>query len=161
MLRLAIALGISAFAAAPVAALPDTIYVMRHLERDPGQDPDLNAVGAANAERLASWFARNPPKAIYVSQFRRSQQTAAPLAKKLKLSPVGYQARAPEAIYDGVRASKGPVLIVAHNNTVPVIVEALGGPKAAGDLEETDYGRIWILQRGKLRVVRLAEPQPR
>ena len=149
--------------AALVACTPATaadVYVMRHLERDPGADPGLNAVGAANAQRLAAWFNRKKPTAIYVTPYRRARETVGPLAKRLGLTPRDYDPRAAEAMLAGVRAAKGPVLIVGHSNTVPKIVEALGGP-AGPDLPDSNYGRIWIVRDGKVTVVELAEPQPR
>lgn len=145
----------------PAAAMPDVVYVMRHLERDPGGDPDLNAAGRQNAGRLATWFRRDRPAAIFVTQFRRAQQTAAPLAAKAGIKPVVYDANAPQQMLAAVRAAKAPVLIVGHSNTVPALIEALGGPKAGGDLSDADYGRIFKLRRGKLDIVRLADLQPR
>ena len=136
------------------------VYVMRHLERDAGKDPSLNATGAKHAEELARWFRRDRPKAIFVTPFKRAQETAAPLARRLRITPVTYDPAKPEAMLAQVKASKGPVLIVGHSNTVPKIVEALGGP-AGPDLADTDYGRVWIIRDGKVTVTELSKPQPR
>jgi hypothetical protein len=38
------------------------------------------------------------------------------------------------------------VLIVGHSNTVPEIVERLGGARPA-PLAETDYGDVWRVRR--------------
>lgn len=155
MIRTLLGLALGTLVATQAVALPPVIYVMRHLERDAGRDPDLNAVGVANAERLAMWFRRDPPRAIYVTQFKRARQTAVPLAARLRVTPVSYDANAPEPMLTAVRAARHPVLIVGHSNTVPRLVEALGGPKATGDLADTDYGRIWVLKRGKVMIARL------
>ncbi|HEV2570073.1 histidine phosphatase family protein [Sphingomonas sp.] len=136
------------------------VYVMRHLERDAGKDPSLNAIGTKHSEELATWFRRDRPKAIFVTQFRRAQETVAPLAKRLRITPIRYDPGKPEAMLSQVKASKGPVLIVGHSNTVPKIVEELGGP-AGPDLADTDYGRIWIIRDGKVTVTELGKPQPR
>jgi len=54
-----------------------------------------------------------------------------------------------------LKAEPGNVLVVGHSNTVPDIVEALGGTRPAA-LEETDYGAIWHVGRdGKTEVRRL------
>jgi phosphohistidine phosphatase SixA len=146
--------------ATSASAEPSRIYVMRHLERDAGKDPSLNAVGAKHAEELARWFRRDRPKAIFVTPFRRAQETVAPLAKRLRVSPVTYDPAKPEAMLAQARSSKRPVLVVGHSNTVPKIVESLGG--AAGpDLADTDYGRVWIIRDGKVSVAELSKPQPR
>ncbi len=64
-----------------------TLYLTRHGETDAnaaglvqgrGMDPDLNAVGHAQAEALARCLADVPLAAVYTSTQRRSQQTAEP-----------------------------------------------------------------------------------
>ncbi len=50
-------------------------------------DPDLSAVGRAQAELLARRLGRMPIDAIYVTSLRRTVQTAAPLAARLGLTP--------------------------------------------------------------------------
>ena len=64
-----------------------TLYLTRHGETDynaaglvqgRGMDPDLNAVGRAQAEALARRLAGVPLAAVYASTQRRSQQTAEP-----------------------------------------------------------------------------------
>jgi phosphohistidine phosphatase SixA len=142
------------------AAQAGPVYVMRHLERDVGADPGLNATGAANAKRLAEWFRHAPPAAIYVTPYRRARETVAPLAAKLGLTPIEYDPRQQDELIEAVRAVNGSVLIVGHSNTVPAIVHALGGP-VAEDLPDSDYGRIWIVRDGSVRVAPLAEAQPR
>ncbi|MDN0196710.1 histidine phosphatase family protein [Streptomyces sp. S.PNR 29] len=44
-------------------------------------DPGLSPEGAAQAERLAAWLAREDIDALYVSPFRRARETAAPLER--------------------------------------------------------------------------------
>ena len=128
-------------------AQSQTIYVMRHLQRDVGEDPSLNAIGKANAERLAAWFGHDRPKAIFVTPYKRTRETVAPLSAKLGVTPQDYNPRDNARLVEAVRAAKGPVLIVGHSNTVPAIVHALGGPDAPG-LSDDDYGRIWIVKDG-------------
>jgi broad specificity phosphatase PhoE len=121
-------------------------YVMRHLEKAQGQDPALSAEGAANARRLASWFGKDPPAAIYVSTTRRARETAAPLAARLGLSVKEYDPRDTPGLVARARGEPGSVLIVGHSNTVPEIVAQLGGARPA-DLAETDYGDIFRVGR--------------
>jgi len=143
-----IAFGLLSLAAALPAAAAE-YYVMRHLQKADGPDPALSPEGAANAARLATWFKSHPPKVIYVSTTRRARETAAPLAARLKLQVREYDPRDTPALIARVRAERGPVLIVGHSNTVPDIVEALGGSRP-GDLLETDFGAIWhVLPGGK------------
>lgn len=125
-------------------------YVMRHLEKGGGPDPALSATGAANAQRLAAWFkGRAKPRAIYVSTTRRARETAAPLALRLGLTPKEYNPADTPALVARVRAEPGPVLVVGHSNTVPDIIEALGGARPA-PLADTDYGIVWmVIEEGR------------
>jgi len=48
----------------------------------------LNAEGHRQAERVAARLAREPISALYVSPLLRAEETAAPIAKALQLTPV-------------------------------------------------------------------------
>ncbi|MBW2315890.1 MAG: histidine phosphatase family protein [Deltaproteobacteria bacterium] len=71
------------------------ITLLRHAEPDwaPGggaavDDPGLTDYGHVQAERAAAALARERVDTIYVSPYRRSQETAQPLARALGLEPV-------------------------------------------------------------------------
>lgn len=132
-------------------------YVMRHLQKAEGPDPALSEEGARNAERLSTWFARDRPAAIYVSTTRRARETAAPLAARLRLTMKEYDPRDTPGLAARVRAETGNVLIVGHSNTVPEIVEQLGGARPA-DMAETEFGDIFKVGRdGTVERLRLEE----
>lgn len=118
-------------------------YVMRHLHTPAGvSDPDLTAEGQRYAVAVSDWFRRDPPDVIYVSSPKRAQQTAAPLAERLRLTPKIYDAKDTAALVAAVKAERGTVLVVGHSNTVPDIVEQLGGARP-GPLVHEDFGDIW------------------
>jgi broad specificity phosphatase PhoE len=123
------------------APRPD-YYVMRHLQKEAGQDPGLTAEGRANAERLAGLLRGDPPTAIYVSNTRRAHETAAPLAAKLGLAVKEYPAADLDGLVARVRAEPGAVLIVGHSNTVPEIVARLGGARPA-PIADDRFGDVW------------------
>ena len=119
------------------------VYVMRHLHTPEGErDPDLTAEGQRQAALLADWFAAERPRAIYVSDYRRTRQTAAPLARRLGLVPIVYDPADTPALIALVRAGPLPALVVGHSNTVPDIVAQLGGTRPA-PLVHADFGDIW------------------
>lgn len=128
---------------AQTPAAPD-IYVMRHLNTPAGErDPDLLPAGRETATLLATWFGERPaPRAIFVSNYRRTRQTAGPLAERLGLTPIVYDPSDTPALVARVRATPGPVLIVGHSNTVPDIVAQLGGTRPAPLVHE-DFGDLW------------------
>ena len=129
-----------------------TYYVMRHLHTPAGvQDPDLTEEGRRQAALLASWFTSNPPAAIFVSNTKRAQQTAAPLAARLGIEPRIYDPADTAGLIGEVMKEPPPVLIVGHSNTVPDIVTGLGGERPA-PLVHTDFGDIWVIEQGRRTV---------
>jgi len=123
-----------------------TIFVVRHFNTPAGErDPDLLPEGQRNAELLASWFGPVRPRAIYVSDFKRTRQTAAPLAARLGVEPIVYDHADTPGLIARVRAGPLPALIVGHSNTVPDIVAALGGTRPAPLVHE-DFGDIWRIE---------------
>ncbi|HEV2867180.1 MAG TPA: phosphoglycerate mutase family protein [Allosphingosinicella sp.] len=134
---------LSACATAPPEVPAPAYYVMRHLNTPAGErDPDLTAEGQRQAALLATRLADAPPAAIYVSTFKRTQQTAAPLAARLGLAPIVYDSADTAALVARVQAGPRPALIVGHSNTVPGIVEQLGGQRPE-PLAHEDFGEVW------------------
>ena len=89
-------------------------------------DPDLSDAGRARAESLAAMLKDAGITAIFVTQFKRTQQTAAPLAKALGLTPVKVNSQEPGSLGDKIKAVPGNVLVVGHSNSVPNTLKALG-----------------------------------
>src|SRR5689334_1735799 len=59
------------------------LILVRHglpVRREDTDDPPLSAEGAAQAERVARWLARERIDAVYSSAMVRAQQTAQPFA---------------------------------------------------------------------------------
>jgi phosphohistidine phosphatase SixA len=130
-----------------------TFYVMRHLHTPAGAtDPDLTEEGRRNAELLAGFFTANPPASIFVSNTKRAQQTAAPLAVRLGITPIVYDPADTAGLIGEVMKEPAPVLIVGHSNTVPDIVQALGGTRPDA-LTHADFGDVWTIS-GARRTVR-------
>lgn len=87
--------------------------------------------------------------AIYASQYKRTQQTVKPLADKTGVAVTQVEARNTADLVKQIRAQKaGQVVFIAgHNNTVPEIIAALGGPQMP-IIPETDYDNLFILTIG-------------
>jgi broad specificity phosphatase PhoE len=161
-------------AAMLTAALPasaeQVIFVVRHAERAPlpgqsgaavqgmmGEDPPLNAAGEQRAAKLASVLASAGIRHIYTSEYRRTRQTADPLAKQLELTPVIAAAKDPDPLIAQVRRAQGNVLIVGHANTMPDLLKKLGVTEAV-TIGDNDYDNLFIVFRnaaGKATLVRL------
>jgi len=129
---------------------PLTVILVRHTEKavvpPENKDPDLSPAGLARAEELRKMFANAGITVIYATQFKRTQQTVKPLADKLGLTVTQVEAKNTSDLVKQIRArSAGQVVFVAgHNNTVPEIIAALGGPKLP-IIPETEYDNLYIL----------------
>jgi broad specificity phosphatase PhoE len=134
------------------AASTTTIFVMRHGEKAavPGDDPPLSPVGEARALALAEQFGRAPKglglDSIFVSEFRRTQETVRPLANRLGIPVIVVTAEDPaQAAHRALDENRGGrVLIVGHSDTVPTIVEELSGEKVP-KMTEAEYGVIYVV----------------
>jgi broad specificity phosphatase PhoE len=155
---LAALLALGAAACAYIAPLQptSTFYVMRHLHTPAGvADAELTEEGMRHAQRLANWFTSDPPATIFVSNTRRARQTAAPLAARLGIVPRVYDPADTAGLIEEVMKEPPPVLIVGHSNTVPDIVERLGGRRPAA-LSHEDFGDIWQIRGpGRMTVSKL------
>jgi len=158
-------------AAARPAAAEQVVFVVRHAERADGgagstapaapgmmaNDPALSTAGEQRAARLASMLAAAGIKQIFVTEYRRTAQTAAPLAARLGLTPVVTAARESDALIAQVRRAEAPVLVVGHSNTIPGLLTKLGAADTI-TLADGDYDDVFVVVRdstGKATVVRL------
>ena len=155
-----------------LAAAQQTVILVRHAERADGgagaaqasppgmtaapADPLLSAAGEARAAKLASMLADAGITAIYTTEFKRTQDTAKPLAAKLGLKPQVVAANDTQALVTRVKAEqpKGVVLIVSHSNRVPDAIRAFGGREVK--IADDDYSGIYILTpaTGALTLIR-------
>ena len=143
--RALFALLLALLLAAPAAA-QHTVFLIRHAERadtSPGTsptmaaDPDLSEAGRARAESLAKALKDAHITAIYATEFKRTQQTAAPLAKALGLTVKIVGSNNVADLIKQLKAGKTNVLVVGHSNTVPDVIKGLGvtTPVTIGDDE--------------------------
>ena len=129
----------------PPVAASTTVILVRHAERAPGDgDVPLSARGQERAAALARLLIDTDIRSIITSEMIRTQQTAAPVAKQKQLKPEILPADKLDAIVERIQAMKGgTVLVVHHSNTVPVLVEKLGGKTPPiGDVE---FDRLILL----------------
>ena len=120
-----------------------TYLLVRHAEKDlrVADDPPLTADGIARAERLAGSLHDTPLDAIYSSPYRRTRQTAAPIAAAKGIALVDYDPADATAFAARLRRyhPRGTVLVVGHSNTLPPLARALCGCTVA-DMDEAIYG---------------------
>ena len=139
-----------------VAAAQSAVFVVRHAERadagtkpPPGADPDLSAMGRARAESLAAMLKEARIGQIFITEFKRTRQTAEPLAKLLGVEPTVVTQKEGLALVDRLKSATGNVLVVGHSNTVPEVIKGLGIAETIS-IAETEFDNLFIVVHGSL-----------
>lgn len=132
---------------------PETavVWLVRHAERaDAGMadqpDPELSEAGRVRARELARLLGDAGVTAVHSTPFRRTRETAAPLAQALGLEVETYDPRdqaSMERFMDRIR-TPGRHVVVGHSNTTPAMVTALGGDPVS-PIDEAEYDRIYLV----------------
>ncbi len=128
------------FTVACFAADQGTIFIVRHAEKaSSAPDALLSAAGHQRAQCLAQTLKDANIQAIFTPEVKRTQQTAEPLANERHISITVIPRKNQPELVQKVRAAvqSGDVLIVAQQDTLPQIVQQLGGETipAVGDNE--------------------------
>jgi phosphohistidine phosphatase SixA len=127
-----------------------TIVLVRHAEKDgTSGDVPLSAQGRQRAAALAGMLVDTGVRTIFTTEFRRTQQTAAPLAQKLKITPVIVPSNSTNLLLKKLKslAENDVALVVGHNITLPEIVAGLGAG-AIPAVFETEFNRMLIVKTG-------------
>jgi phosphohistidine phosphatase SixA len=123
-----------------------TVFLVRHAEKaSTAADALLSPAGQQRAECLANTLKDAGIKQIFVTDVKRTQQTAEPLAKLLKITPAPVPARDTATLLrDITYGGTGNVLVVGHSDTLPVVIARLkaGSIKPIGDDE---YDRLFVI----------------
>ncbi len=128
---------------------PLDVFLVRHAEKITGTaDPALTAAGQARAQRLASMLKDAGIAHIHSSDYKRTRDTAAPLAKMLGLEVRIYDARQLTEFAARLQEQGGRHLVVGHSNTTPQLTELLGGDGGTPIAEATEYDRLYVVTRG-------------
>jgi broad specificity phosphatase PhoE len=122
-----------------------TVFLTRHAERAGGvgamaNDDPISPAGRERADLLARMLSDAGIQKIFVTEFKRTKETAAPLARKLNLVPEVSKSPATPIL----AMKSGAVLAVGHSNTLPEIITALGGP-AIPKIAEDEFDNLYIL----------------
>jgi len=141
-----LALILMTFTSQGFASESKEIYLIRHAEKqtDDSKNPSLTKEGIKRAENIAKMLANKDISAIYSSNYNRTRETAAPLAKKLNLTITIYDPRKLKEFAQDIFKTHGNLLIVGHSNTTPNLAVLLGG-ESFGKIDESEYDRIYRL----------------
>lgn len=159
----------SAASADPLTPVVSTVFVVRHAQKADPQDNTpgaaLSAQGKAAADQLAATLRSAGIQGVFATQTTRARDTARPTATLFGLEVTEYYAPADLATLINEKWFGRPVLIVGHSNTVPALIEALGGDPI-GELGSDEYDNLFILSIAQAKggrtvtTTRLRLPQP-
>ncbi|MBK6724175.1 MAG: histidine phosphatase family protein [Acidobacteria bacterium] len=150
------ALTVCLFAFGPVAAQSTnkTIVLVRHAEKDTSvannPDSELSAEGRERAIKLMNFVKRYKPHEIFSTNYKRTRQTAEPIAAKRKKEIQTYDPAKQADLVAKIMASKTDHnLIVGHSNTIPVLANLIAKKEVFRNLLETEYGVVWVIRLKK------------
>ena len=126
-----------------------TVFIVRHAEKaDNSKDAELSEAGHARAEALANMLKDSKISAIYTTEFKRTEQTAAPVAKALGLTVTTLPSENQAALVAKLRTSTANSLVVGHGNTIPDVIKALGIPEPV-NIPDSDYDNLFVVLLGE------------
>ena len=135
------------------------IFIVRHAEKESGSDPLLTPAGNKRAGDLMRALKNKGIKKLYVSQYRRTQNTADSLRINFGIDTVRYMA---DTLCDNlVNTIMGHndfgkiILIVAHSNTIPQIIRKFGVTDYPyGDIPDNEFDNLFVItyKKGKAKL---------
>ena len=156
----ALALFLLIFVSVSIASAQPIVVIVRHAEKatNGGNDPDLSSAGQARANELARILKDSEVTAIFTTEFKRTQETAAPTAISAHLTPTVVAAKDTAALVAKLHQLNGNALVVGHGDTIPNIVKALGINRPI-NISDADYSELLIVILGdKPQLFRLHYP---
>ncbi len=145
----ALVLFLSIFIAVTIASAQPVVVIVRHAEKaaSGGKDPDLSPAGRARAEALARILKDSGITAIFTSEFKRTQETAAPTATSAHVTPTVIAAKDTAGLVAKLHQLNGNALVVGHGDTILNIIKALG-INSSINIPDADYSELLIVTLG-------------
>jgi phosphohistidine phosphatase SixA len=149
MKRLVLILSVPLLLLVTAANAAPIIFIVRHAEKAStgGKDPDLSPQGQKRADALAHILKDSQITSVFVTEFKRTQQTAAPTARAAHLTPTMVAANDTGALVEKLRALNGNALVVGHGDTIPGLLKALGIATPVS-IPDDDYTEVFAVLPG-------------
>ncbi len=141
-----------------------TIVLVRHAEKSTTGnatdmakgDPELSPEGLERAERLAKAVKKYKPDVVYSTEYKRTKQTAEPIAKLRHKEVQTYDpAKQADLIPLMLNGKPKHYLIVGHSNTTPALANMLFKKEVFKQLPDTEYGVYWVIKTKKGEVIKV------
>lgn len=124
-----------------------TFYLIRHAEKETGNDPLLTPKGTERAAYWNKYFDSIPLDLIYCSDTRRTLATVRAIAAQKKKPILNYDTKnldKAEFLKEDVYTGKS-ILIVGHTNTTPAIINKLLGEHRYDDIADKQFGNLYTV----------------
>ncbi|HEY2028849.1 MAG TPA: phosphoglycerate mutase family protein [Myxococcales bacterium] len=145
---LAMLSGLAVAASFPAKA-QEVLILVRHAEKlDASRDTPISPDGVTRAQALADKLRDAGITSIWTSEFRRTQETAKPLADALGLKPHVHPANDSKGLVEALRKAGGRAVVVGHSNTLPEIAKLYGAKLEQP--RDDDYGGLYLIAKGVL-----------
>ena len=123
-----------------------SIYLVRHAEKEASnheeKNPDLTPCGVQRAHRLNVILKSIKLDAIYSSDYLRTRETAAPVAKEKRLDVKLYDPGTLGQFAEELLTERRNSLVVGHSDTTGVLAGMLAGVEI-DEFSETEYDRLY------------------
>jgi 2,3-bisphosphoglycerate-dependent phosphoglycerate mutase len=131
-----------------------TFILVRHAEKvaDGSKDPALTTEGLLRAEKFAELFSKTNIQEIYSTNYIRTKETVAPLAKLKELEVKPYGWKDPDQLLEKmINEHQGHTIVISgHSNTTPVLANLLLGKEQFSQFDDSDYSNILVITTSKL-----------
>lgn len=150
MTRFGILLALAVFSStvAPAASAHKAIFLVRHAEKESQTDPDsaISITGEDRALSLARMLRNAGVTHVFVSDKKRTAQTATPLVEQKGLTPTVVPAADTKALVEKLKAvpRDAVVVVVGHSDTLPGILGGLG-VKSEIKIKDDQFGRLFVV----------------
>jgi len=156
----ALTLFLLVFVSVSAASAQPVVVIVRHGEKaaNGGNDPDLSSAGRARADALSQILKDSGITAIFTTEFKRTQETAAPTATSTHVAPTVVAAKDIGVLVTKLHELSGNALVVGHGDTIPNLIKALG-ISVPVNIPDADYSELLIVTLGdKPQLLRLHYP---
>ena len=124
---------------------PFSIFLVRHAEKDQtsgSDDPGLSACGESRAQSIAGMLADVALDRVYSTDYKRTRDTASPIASAQQLEVSSYDPRELDEFAGLLLERNEDALVVGHSNTTGVLAGILAG-EGGEAFDEGLYDRLY------------------
>jgi len=121
------------------------IYLVRHADK--GGKDSLSLEGVNRANQLLHLLGNAEIGTIYSTNYKRTKDTAMPLANAIQKEIEIYNPQNLEALASSIRTKHTGqrILVVGHSNTTPTLVNLLYNKEQIDQINESEYDKLYLV----------------